>query len=249
MSGPDLGIPALEERACNAWPALQSQIAGGWLLRFAEGYTKRANSACALPGATGLSAVLPDIEDRYARAGIPCCIRMTPLAPADAAATLDARGWTTLDETSLQVVALDSASTGEPGPGLALAPAADAAWIDGYAAASARPDLRRDTLARMLQAIGTPATFATVRVQDEPVAYGMAVLERGAVGLFDIATVANRRGRGHGRAVVAGLIAWGRAHGAAAAYLQVTTGNGPALALYGSLGFREVYRYVYRVPS
>ena len=34
----------LEEVAMNAWPALQQMLFDGWIVRFAQGYTKRANS-------------------------------------------------------------------------------------------------------------------------------------------------------------------------------------------------------------
>jgi ribosomal protein S18 acetylase RimI-like enzyme len=40
---------------------------------------------------------------------------------------------------------------------------------------------------------------------------------------------------------------WGKAHGAQTAYLQVMLDNPAGLALYRDLGFKEIYKYWYRV--
>ena len=37
-------IQKIEELSLNALPAMQTQIYDGWVIRFADGYTKRANS-------------------------------------------------------------------------------------------------------------------------------------------------------------------------------------------------------------
>jgi ribosomal protein S18 acetylase RimI-like enzyme len=253
MSGLDrLELLRLEERSFNAWPALQVAFLDGWVLRFAEGYSKRANSASALHPAGDFEALLPLIVEQYRARAIPCCFRLTPLAPPQAAQLLDAQGWRSLDETSVQVLDFkdcDTRLSSASPPGMQISPSADDRWIDGYAQASARADLRPDTLGRMLAAIASPAAFGTLAGAGEDVAYGMAVLDRGMVGLFDIAVRSDVRGRGHGRRIVQDLLAWGRERGASRAYLQVTTANAPALALYRSLGFREAYRYEYRIPS
>ncbi|MFO1151465.1 MAG: GNAT family N-acetyltransferase [Alsobacter sp.] len=248
MTAHPASVAGLEERGCNAWPALRTALVGGWLARSAEGFSKRANSACALPGAAPLPAVLSTLQDVYARQGLPCILRLTPLAPRGTAALLDAEGWASVDETSVQVAHLGSRAAGAGRPaGLALSAAADAGWAAGFGRANGRPDMNEAVLLRMLAALPAPAAFARLVEGGEEVCYGMAVVERGMVGLFDIATPAAHRGRGHARRLVAGLMAWGREQGAHDAYLQVTTGNGPALALYASLGFVETYRYVYRL--
>jgi len=40
---------------------------------------------------------------------------------------------------------------------------------------------------------------------------------------------------------------WAKNRGARRAWLQVVTTNIPAVSLYRSLGFEEVYRYAYRM--
>ena len=54
------------------------------------------------------------------------------------------------------------------------------------------------------------------------------------------------RGGGHGRRIVLAALKWARLRGAREAWLQVEADNGPATALYRSIGFREAYRYHYR---
>ena len=79
------------------------------------------------------------------------------------------------------------------------------------------------------------------------VAFGIAVHAGPAIVLSDVIVEPDERRRGHARALVAGLMAHGKDTGAAFALLNTRAGNTPALALYRSLGFEEVYRYHYRV--
>lgn len=236
-------IRGLEERALNAWPALQTVLADGWVVRFSEGYTKRANSACALlPEPKPVAAVAEEITRLYARHGQPPIVRLTPLAGAGDADWLAAHGWRRLDETliltaPLAGLAADAAVTvaGRPGE----------AWLAGFAAGNRYGPAVRPTLEKMLAAIRPQAGYATLVEEGEARAYGLAVVERGMVGLFDILVEEGHRGRGLGRRLVSALMAWGRAQGAGEAYLQVMAANAPARALYGQLGFGEAYRYAY----
>jgi ribosomal protein S18 acetylase RimI-like enzyme len=43
------------------------------------------------------------------------------------------------------------------------------------------------------------------------------------------------------------MLSIGKARGAKYAYLQVQLDNKPALKLYSDIGFKEIYRYWYRV--
>ena len=105
----------------------------------------------------------------------------------------------------------------------------------------------------LLQSIAWPAAFASLHVGGgvggEVVGFGLAVVERGCVGLYDIVIAPAMRGRGLGRALVCGLLHWGRTQGAQWAELQVRTPNRVARGLYESLGFQALYGYHYRLPA
>jgi [ribosomal protein S18]-alanine N-acetyltransferase len=93
-----------------------------------------------------------------------------------------------------------------------------------------------DAIALML---GLPGAFGLWRP-----ASGL-VLARAAAGEAEVLTLAvvpPARRRGLGAALMAGAMAGALARGAAAMFLEVAEGNGPAAALYRGLGFAEVGR-------
>lgn len=78
------------------------------------------------------------------------------------------------------------------------------------------------------------------------IALGRGSVDGSRLGIFAMATDRDHRRQGHARTVLRTLSEWGVAEGATRAYLQVDGTNGGAIALYASVGFRELYRYHYR---
>ena len=91
-------IRALEERAFNAWPALQTVLTNGWIFRWSDGYTKRANSANAVAPAGPFAQTLEAAEAFYTRQGLPTIFRLSPLAGEEADIALAAAGYRLIDE-------------------------------------------------------------------------------------------------------------------------------------------------------
>jgi ribosomal protein S18 acetylase RimI-like enzyme len=239
-----LDVRALEERALNAWPAQQTLSVGGWVFRSAGGCTKRANSANALSPWASFETVRREAEAYYAQKGLPAIFRLSPLAPAACDAALEAAGYRRLDPSVVMVAPLGRQD--EHAVELASAPSGE--WLDGTAAANNVPTELRAAHDAIVNGIAVPACFATLRQDGAAIGFGLAVRERGAVGLFDIAVAPAWRGQGCGRAITHALMGWGQSGGAGAAYLQVNESNKIAIGLYERLGFREAYHYHYRAP-
>jgi ribosomal protein S18 acetylase RimI-like enzyme len=105
------------------------------------------------------------------------------------------------------------------------------------------------TLTRILQNIVPACGFATLRSGEEVASLGLAVVERGFVGLYGVVTQENLRNQGFGKQIMLHLMKWGQSKGATQAYLQVMLNNPPALHLYTKLCFEEKYTYWYRVKD
>jgi GNAT superfamily N-acetyltransferase len=98
-----------------------------------------------------------------------------------------------------------------------------------------------------MASIAPAHAVAEVLDGDRRVAFGLGVLDRGMIGVFEVLVAASHRRRGLAAAIMSALLGWARQQGATATYLQVVASNAPAIALYDRLGYREVYRYHYRV--
>ncbi|AMJ61362.1 hypothetical protein AXW83_14610 [Bosea sp. PAMC 26642] len=238
---------ACERRIVNAWPAPATLLIGDWVVRFASGYSGRANSASPIAaGAEMDDDTLALIEELYRADGLQPCIRLTPLVGAETRARVLARGFTIKDASFGMIAALDGIEpTIEPEIEIEAGPSAD--WIAGVAANQTGVKTHAGNLAAIVEKIRLPAAFATLLVAGEPIAYGMSVAERGMAEIGGIVVGADHRGQGFGRRIVSGLMAWARAMEAQSAYLQVEQTNTPAISLYESLGFRRLYAYETRI--
>src|ERR1700751_4566853 len=128
-------IRSLEERAFNAWPALQTVFCDGWVFRLSGGYTKRANSANALAPAGPFAEVLRAADSFYRAQGQPTIFRLSPLAGTEPDAVLAGRGFGVIDETMVMTADLVAGAAVDPDVTIARVP--DEAWRHGFAEANA----------------------------------------------------------------------------------------------------------------
>ncbi len=241
-------IRRLEELGLNALPPLHTLLYDGWVLRFADGYTGRANSVSPLyPSSGDIATKVPRCEQHYWGRGLRPAFRLTAVADPDLDQFLAQRGYTrSAAEVSILTRDVESWSSGGAEDVELWAGTVPGEWLSGLAGLHPRVEQHLPTVRRVLERLAPEAAFALVRAEGRVVATGRAVLEDRHVGLFDLVTDAARRRQGLATRITGRLLAWAQERGARYSYLQVAGDNAPAWTLYARLGFGEAYRYWYR---
>ena len=232
----------------RARPSLESIEYDGWVLRFADGYTKRANSVNPHFGSTlPVSEKVDYCEALYRERGLPAIFRLTPFSePHDLDRTLEDAGYDALDPTLVMTAVLERLP--DPDPGAVLHVPYDE-WFDAFDRLHPPSSNDRRTHRRIVESARAVSCCAVVWEKGDPIVCGLGVLVDDAVGLFDLHTSEAHRRRGHGTAIADSILRWALERGARTVFLQVHSKNGPALALYSRLGFEVAYRYWYRIAG
>ena len=238
------GPRRLEELTLNSSAPPGQLLYDGWLLRFSPGKAKRARSVNPVyPSALPLEEKVGHVERLYRERGLPAIFRISePTRPAGLEEFLAARGYEPFETTQVREAAIDPAALAGEG---VEAPRLEE-WFDMVGDLRGSPIAQRAAHFSRLAALPLAIRPAAILHEGVPVATGLAILEGGHVGLFDVATREGCRRRGFARTIVKALLRWGWEGGARNAYLQVEEGNAPAIALYSPFGFALAYRYRYR---
>jgi len=254
-----ISVDELELAAAPGWRGCEEEQLGDWLLRAAEGFTGRANSALAVgdPGIP-LAEAVGKVAAWYAARGLPALIAV-PFPAGDPGSSmvdqvLARLGWTIradaaivmtagADEVAVRAEAEFPGGTGSSGQ-LQIDAEPDAHWLARY---HYRGLQQLPPVAIRVLTSAPWQAFASVRSDGETIAIGRVAGDSRWAGLTAIEVDPRTRRRGLGAAVTAELTAHAASRGITTIYLQVTSGNAAARALYRRLGFADHHGYHYRV--
>ncbi|MDR1206121.1 MAG: GNAT family N-acetyltransferase [Peptococcaceae bacterium] len=238
-----------EELSLNAHPALQTQFYDGWALRFANGYTHRANSVNPLyPSALDPRIKIAECEKRYFAQGLPAVYKLTDGSDPNIGKALDERGYAVVTPT--YVMNMDLQDKDFASGDFVMTDHADGDWLNAYFTFSRYTDkVKMTTAGQILANVKNTMICGRIVKNGAAVACGSAVIERGYMALLNIVVDEAQRGKGFGAEICESLLAAAKRLGAHTAYLQVVRDNRKAVNLYTKLGYETVYSYWYRVKE
>lgn len=244
-------VQRIEELSMNALPALDTNLYDGWVLRFSNGYTKRANSINPIYlSSIDVKSKIKAVEQQYLSRGLQVVYKITEYSyPNDLEESLKKAAYRMEGETSVQVLELDNYSEKQT-TNVEIFNGVTDKWLSSFYMLNGVEEIHRPILRKILQRINGITYYALITGEKGTVlSCGLGVLEGEYIGLYDIVTNREYRNRGYGTEVLHSLLNLGREQGAKYAYLQVVSNNLPARKLYSKLGFVEKYKYWYRIKK
>ncbi|MFE0811406.1 GNAT family N-acetyltransferase [Streptomyces sp. NPDC058794] len=246
--GPAASYEELARVASRAWRPVESECLGGWELRAAGGFTRRANSVLPLgdPGMP-LGEALTAVRRWYGDRGLPAYVQTATGAEGTQellCAELERRGWVREVTAEVWTGGLAPVADRAEGTGAVLSREADEGWLSRYQRKGVS-----DVALRVLGS-GPSVWFATVPGTDSPAAIGRCVVDGRWASFAAVEVDPAQRRRGLATAVMAALARRALDEGASAAWLQVEADNPAARALYTGMGFAAHHAYHhYREPA
>jgi N-acetylglutamate synthase len=243
-------VRRFEELSNNAWPALQTMQYDGWILRFANGVTKRSNSVSMLyPSILDPDEKISLCKHLYLSQKITPCYKITPITePAGMDHRLESRGYFIHSHVSFQTLDI-SRIPGEPLSEVNILGELTSGWMDDFLRMNEFDPEKKSTYISIMEQICLPKCLISLSNDNKTIGVGLGVAEGRFIGLFDIVVDRAYRNTGLGYLIVENILRWGRKQGADTAYLQVLTDNIPAIRLYEKMGFTESYQYWYRMKK
>jgi len=265
----------LEEIGANGHVALNVMQYDGWLLRFSNGYTSRANSVCVLyPSTRPVEEKIAYCEKCYAEQGLPTIFKVTDL-DKEFSDLLVRRGYEIVTPTDvMEVVAWDADAenenaenayaekenaesenacnehTGQVSDGLGetycVFSSEPTEWLPHYFAfENVTDETKKKTFQKMLSRVMIDVSYGILYYEGEPVACASIAVEHGYALLHNVIVTSSMRGKGLGEKLCRAMITKAKEMGADHVFLQVVQSNQVAMNLYKKLGFQKDYTYWY----
>ncbi len=240
-----MNVREFEEMSMNAWPALSTIHYDGWIMRFADGVTRRANSINPIYSSSkNIDKKIDFCHDIYQNSGQKTIYKITPLSlEENIDAVLESKNYKKEAITSMKSIDLEEISLSNS---VDINNIFSDNWLLRFMKFINADKSKFDIYKSIFKNIKMKTCYIDFIKDGNYVGCGLGVLEDDYIGIFDVVVDDHMRNRGYGRTIVESIMCWGFRNGAKHAYLQCMIDNLSAQHLYKKIGFKEKYQYWYR---
>ena len=242
----------IEQLSLKQWPAIQTINLGGWQVRLANGFTKRANSVSVTDvNQTELQSYIEKCEQIYEEHQLPTTFKLTSFAHADELDhILQLQGYKRIDTTNVMIKSItDEDSTTCSASSLYTYRVKDyisVKWLADYCRLSMLSESNIPTIIDLLTKTEGNVRFVQIFDDKKVIAVGMTVITDGIAGFYNIIVDSHYRKQGVGTMLMQILLQQAKLNGAESFSICVVADNIAAVKLYRKLGFTDCYQYWYR---
>lgn len=245
-------IQKIEELSMNAFPALSTVFVNGWILRFSNGYSKRANSVNLIhPCTIDIPKNIEICDGMFKKNNLDTVFKLTEKEDAyKVDEILNEMGYSYEAKTNIMLKNIAGFQIDkEEEKDVVIYSEFRKDWFDAFVFMNSISPENALTLQKMLQSIIPDTYYACVMDGGKIAAVGLGVAEQGYLGIYDIYVDEEKRNRGLGTKIMKNLMFLASQKGCIYSYLQVVDTNGAAKTLYEKLGYEKQYSYWYRVKK
>lgn len=172
-----MNIRFFEEISSNAHVALNMMQYDGWILRFANGHTNRANSVSVIyPSTLRLDVKVPYCEEIYRKANLPCVFKLTE-KDIELNNYLEDRDYEMLTPTDVMILDLKKKHFQKRACIFSKEPTEE--WLHSYFAFEGITDAtKQETFRKMFSKVLVDTTYCSF-FSNEMVACASAAIEQG----------------------------------------------------------------------
>lgn len=243
----DAIIRRIEELSNNSFPAIQTELFDGWLLRFSDGYTYRAN--CIYPLYLSEKKIQDKIkicEEKYFQKNLPTIFKITSHTPPELDIALEKSRYTLVKTVNLMTCKMNDTKF-QISKDIKLSYTMDDEWLNSSLQLSGISDNKLQEIQyNIFKKISLQTVYIKAKRNDKVVGCGLGVIDDGFVGLYDIHVDENFRCQGIGSEICQAILQTSLNKDVTHAYLQVHSLNEKAIRLYKKLGFSSLYTYWFR---
>lgn len=242
-----------QELAHNAWVAKDNVLFKGWILRFSEGVTRRANSVLTLRYlGNDVESDVKNVEELYTSRNLPTIFQIADhFEPKRLVEVLESQSYEKQGETVVMTKSIKKRHEKELNTPLQYTTELEVQddWFHSFAKLSLSSSEKVLGLKKIIGRITLGKIICYAKEGTDTLGTVLGIIDGDSIGIYNLIVHPERRRESIGENIMLKIVNWSMKNNIHTMYLAVEKENEGAIALYTKLGFKEKFGYRYFVKQ